>query len=201
MSSKNVKKRNWAFVGYPESLPDDWKDQLIQTGLPFAVSPLHEFDTDPTGEVKKPHYHFILCYSGPTSFNVVKALTDRLNSPIPLPLEQVKGYYRYFTHKDNPEKFQYDEHFISTYNGFDIFDYTDLTNHEQMEIKLRVHQLADEFDIVEYYDMLSYLLSHQMLTEYDYVSNHTFHFHAFFKSRHYRQLKLDVSHFQKETPS
>lgn len=60
------KGRIWASVGYPESLPTDWKDKLIETGLQIAISPLHDKDINPTGEVKKPHYHFIfwfrLCY-------------------------------------------------------------------------------------------------------------------------------------------
>ena len=56
-SKQNVKKRNWAFVVYPESAPEDWIEQLQKTGLQCAVSPLHDKDTDPTGEPKKAHYH------------------------------------------------------------------------------------------------------------------------------------------------
>ena len=26
--AKNIKKRNWAFVLYPESAPADWREQL-----------------------------------------------------------------------------------------------------------------------------------------------------------------------------
>ena len=76
MAEKNVKKRNWAFVLYPESAPKDWREQLQLTGLQCAISPLHDRDTNPTGEPKKPHYHVILTYSGPTAYNVVKALTN-----------------------------------------------------------------------------------------------------------------------------
>ena len=126
MASKNVKKRNWAFVLYPESAPVDWRDLLQKTGLQCAVSPLHDRDLNPDGEPKKAHFHIIICYSGPTSFNVVKALTDSLCCPIPQALEQVRGYYRYFTHKDNPEKFQYQESEISTINGFSIMDFVEL---------------------------------------------------------------------------
>ena len=127
MGTKNVKKRNWAFVAYPESLPTDWKEQLQATGLQVAISPLHDRDVDPTGELKKPHYHVILCYAGPTSYNVVKGLTDSLKGPIPQPLEQVRGYYRYFTHMDNPEKYQYSPDTIETINGFSIMDFVELT--------------------------------------------------------------------------
>ena len=50
--SKNVKKRNWAFVLYPESAPEDWKEQLRLSGLQGAISPLHDKDINPTGEPK-----------------------------------------------------------------------------------------------------------------------------------------------------
>ena len=67
------KKRYWAFVLYPESAPDNWRDFLQQTGLQVAISPLHDKDIDPTGLPKKSHYHIILCYDGPTTFNNVKS--------------------------------------------------------------------------------------------------------------------------------
>ena len=38
----NIKKRNWAFVLYPESAPADWLERLQATGLPGAISPLHD---------------------------------------------------------------------------------------------------------------------------------------------------------------
>ena len=62
MASKNVKKRNWAFVLYPESAPVDWRDLLQKTGLQCAVSPLHDRDLNPDGEPKKAHFH-VLSYS------------------------------------------------------------------------------------------------------------------------------------------
>ena len=70
--AKNIKKRNWAFVLYPESAPADWREQLQKTGLQCAISPLHDKDMNPDNTPKKPHYHVILTYSGPTSYNVVK---------------------------------------------------------------------------------------------------------------------------------
>ena len=104
---KNVKKRNWAMVLYPESAPEDWREQLRLSGLQVAISPLHDKDVNADGEPKKAHHHVILVYGSPTTYNNVKALCDRLNQPIPQPLEQVRGYYRYLTHEDNPEKAQY----------------------------------------------------------------------------------------------
>lgn len=188
MGTKNVKKRNWAFVAYPDSLPTDWKEQLQATGLQVAISPLHDMDVDPTGELKKPHYHVILCYAGPTSYNVVKGLTDSLKCPIPQPLEQVRGYYRYFTHMDNPEKYQYSPDAIETINGFSIMDFVELTKSEVLTVKRKLQSLIREKNILEYSDFMDYLQdSENMEQEYDVASNNTYFFEKYISSRRNKQ--------------
>ena len=158
--AKNIKKRNWAFVLYPESAPADWREQLQKTGLQCAISPLHDKDMNPDNTPKKPHYHVILTYSGPTSYNVVKALTDGFNQPIPQALEQVRGYYRYLTHKDNPEKAQYDEREIKT-----------------------LQALIRQYDIVEYAQLMDFLQDEEMNVEYEVASNNTLFFDRYIGSR------------------
>lgn len=182
-STKNVKKRNWVFVVYPESAPSNWIEILQSTGLQCAVSPLHDKDLEPTGEPKKAHYHVIATYSGPTSFNVVRALTDRLCAPIPQTLEQVRGYYRYLTHKDNPEKHQYDEKDIKTINGFNIADHIELSRNEVNEIKRKLQILIRQENILEYADLLDYLLDGEMNLELDVASNNTLFFDRYISSR------------------
>ena len=117
-----IKKRNWGAVVYPESAPQDWKEILKLKGISFAVSPLHDKDINPTGDPKKPHYHIIMSFSGPTTDKTVNDIMKELNQPIAIPLESVRGYYRYFTHKDNPEKYQYNSTDIELFNGFDVTD-------------------------------------------------------------------------------
>ena len=171
---KNMKKRNWAFVLYPESAPENWKELLQQTGLGIAISPLHNKDINPTGEVKKAHYHIILTYDGPTTYNNVRSLTESLGQPIPQPLEQVRGYYRYLTHKDNPEKAQYDDKDIITYNGFNIQDFVELTTSEVMAIKKQLQIFIRDNHITEYSLLMDLLLDNEMSSMYEVASNHTY---------------------------
>lgn len=180
---KNVKKRNWAMVLYPESAPSDWRERLQATGLQCAISPLHDRDLNPTGEPKKAHYHIIMCFSGPTSFNVVKTLCDELHQPIPQPLEQIRGYYRYLTHKDNPEKVQYSESDISVINGFNIADFVELTRSEIMEVKKQLQALIRNLDLLEYSDFMDYLQDNEMGLEYEVASNNTYFFEKYISSR------------------
>lgn len=188
--SRNVKKRNWAFVVYPESAPDDWRDILQQSGLQCAVSPLHDNDFNADGEPKKPHWHVIAIYSGPTSFNVVNSLCGQLNAPHPQPLEQVRGYYRYLTHKDNPEKAQYDEKDIKTINGFNIADFVELTRSEVNNVKFKLQKLIREQELFEYSDFMDYLQDNEMLLEYDIASSHTMFFDRYIQSRRYKHINI-----------
>lgn len=185
MATKNVKKRNWAFVLYPESAPVDWIDQLKQGGLKCAISPLHDKDLNPTGEPKKPHYHVIVCYEGPTTYNNVKRLTESLNQPIPQPLEQVRGYYRYLTHEDNPEKAQYSKADIQTINGFDIREYVELTKTDVIRLKKEVMRFIRDNDITEYARLMDILQDGGEATAdmFEVASNHTLFFRAYLTSR------------------
>ncbi len=185
MATKSTKKRNWAFVLYPESSPSDWIIQLQQTGLPCAISPLHDRDIDPNGKPKKAHYHVIVTYPGPTTFNAVKTLTDSLHQPIPQPLESVRGYYRYLTHEDNPDKAQYSKSDIQTLNGFDYRDFVELTKTEVNKIMRDIQILIIDADICEYSDLMDYLLAigDEGADRYDVASSHTYFFDRYITSR------------------
>lgn len=185
--TQKTKKRNWTIVCYPESLPKDWKDSLRESGLQVAISPLHDKDLNPDGTEKKPHYHLILIYSGPTSYNVVLALTKKLNAPIPKALEAVRGMYRYFTHKDNPEKYQYDEKDIECLNGFDILDFVELTKSEILKTKKSLQLLIRQKDFHEYAKFMDYCLENLSDTEYNVASNHTYFFDKYLTSRRHSE--------------
>ena len=122
-----VKSRYWALVAYPDSLPKNWQEILIATGIPCCVSPLHDADFNADDTQKKAHYHILLCYGNTTTYNTIKKITDSLNATIPQVVNNLKGYYRYLTHQDNPEKAQYDKADIISLNGFCVGDYVELT--------------------------------------------------------------------------
>ena len=183
MAQTNVKKRNWALIAYPDSLPDDWLQILADTGLQVAISPLHDSDLNPDGEPKKAHYHLILCYPGPQTYNAVKTLADSLHCPIPKPLESIRGAYRYFTHLDNPEKFQYDASLIQCLNGFSILDYVELTKSEVLRIKQDLQGFIRAQNIFEYSDLMDTLQDSGNSDYYDVASSNTYFFEKYITSR------------------
>lgn len=103
--TKNVKSRYWTFLVYPESAPENWEDNLM--GLTYCYC-LHDKDINKsTGELKKAHIHVLITFEGPTTYNTIKELTDRLNSPIPQPAKSLRGMIRYLIHADNKNKYHY----------------------------------------------------------------------------------------------
>lgn len=194
-----IKKRNWGGVVYPESAPEDWIEILKLKGITFAVSPLHDSDVNPTGESKKPHYHIILSFGSPTTENNVREIMQEINSPIPIPLESVRGYYRYFTHKDNPEKFQYNDKDIQLYNGFDVTDV--LNAFEVFQCLKSIQLLIIENEILEYSDLLDYLLAEDMAELWNVASSHTLLLNSYITSKRHKlevEAKLNKSKSKKE---
>lgn len=101
--------RNWTFILYPESAPTDWREQLASMGVAYAISPLHDKDINPTGEPKKPHHHIIIVFDSVKSYKQAEEISKSLNASVPQACKSLKGSLRYFTHKDNPEKYQYSD--------------------------------------------------------------------------------------------
>ena len=173
----------WVKANYPDckydgrsgwgTAPDDWPEQLKQTGLAFAYSPFHwldeEIDTH-TGETytKKPHWHLIVSWANSTTYRTARALMKTLNCTRPILLRAPIGMYRYFNHRDNPEKYQYPDP-PTHVNGWE----RPLDNAEVEQILDELEAAIYVKDCQEYAELLS--VARMMGAEYRSVArNHTF---------------------------
>jgi uncharacterized protein YecE (DUF72 family) len=157
------------------------------TGLEYAISPLHDSDKDPTEEDKKAHWHVIVSkQSGSTTENVIKGITDSVNAPKAIALQSVKGYYRYLTHKDNPDKYQYNESEIQTINGFNILNYSEMSRHELDIVIMRIQDIIQENGWFEYCDLLDNLKEWGMIAEWSVARSQTVLFNSYMRSRRHK---------------
>ena len=183
---KEVKGRHWCFVLYPESAPENWREILNRSGMPWSKSPLHAFDLNADGGRKKEHYHMILVWENSTTYAAVKRFTHgTLNATVPQVLHSPVGYYRYFTHMDNPEKYQYDAAEIESGNGFDIADYAKMTKQQKLEMHMRLTQMILDNNIRDYSEAVKMAMS-LGFDEYDMMTSHTMHFTGLCKSIDYK---------------
>lgn len=123
-TNNQVKKSNtgrtnvFATVVYPDSAPADWMDILRDTHIRTLISPLHDKDKNPDGTQKKPHYHVMVMFDTKKNFDTqVKPIFDRIHAVGREEVLSTRGYARYLCHKDNPEKYQYDESEVTAMNG------------------------------------------------------------------------------------
>lgn len=166
------KNRNWIEIVYPESAPDDWLDRLRGLHLPMAVSPLHDKDLNETGELKKPHYHVIVSFDGPTTYkNANRAIQSITNGTIVKPCRSVRGSFRYFTHLDNPEKYQYSAEDIQQFNSFEVA----MTDSDEDMLKRAIMNIVLVNRIQEYTELML-VLEYEFGFEYAKVArrNHNF---------------------------
>ena len=150
--AKDSRYRQWAFIVYPESAPADWVDILESNHLPWYQSPLHDQDTNPTGEPKKAHWHVILQFIGKQSYEAVKLITDSVSGSRPEPVKDLRGYLRYFAHLDNPEKAQYSVNDIKVHGGADLSYLTTPSAAERRQYINEMRQYIKEHHIIEFSD-------------------------------------------------
>lgn len=181
------KERYWTFIMYPESMNKeiDAIEYLQATGLKIAISPLHNKDINIDGTKKKEHYHVLLCFEGPTTYNRVEKITKQINATIPQRVISPIGCIRYLTHKDNPEKAQYEEREIKTLNGLDIQDICGITTSMEIEIKKAIIQIIQTKNIKEYSTLINYLIKEDLRDMFKIASNNTIFYNSYIKSRHF----------------
>lgn len=191
MIKSDLKRRNWTFVLYDDSCAKDWEEYLISTGVPFSYA-YHDKDFTELGEIKKPHYHVLICFDGPTTYATMQDHAKRVGAAndVTQPVGSVRGIVRYFCHKDNPEKHQYEEDIIQCRNGFDPKDYFNLTVTQQKALKKQlIHYIIDN-DITEYADVIETLLYSDEGDLYDIATQNPFFVTQYIRSRRNRRNKL-----------
>lgn len=188
MLKSDLKKRNWTFVLYDDSCAKDWKDYLTGTGVPFSYA-FHDKDFTEIGEPKKPHYHVLMCFDGPTTYNTMLDHAKRVGAAndVVQPVGSVRGIVRYFCHKDNPDKYQYTEDVVQCRNGFDPQDYFNLTVSQQKALKKQLVHFIIDNDIEEYSELVEVLLYSDDGDLYDIATQNTFFITQYIKSRRNRK--------------
>ena len=141
---------------YPESAPKNWREYIDELHVEWVESPLHEFDTNATGEVKKPHWHVLLMFGGVKSYEQVCECIAPLNCPIPQRCHNAKAMVRYMAHLDNPEKFQYSTADIKAHGGVDIAELLRPSASERYTLIREMTEYIKHEGITEFQDIMDY---------------------------------------------
>ena len=181
---REPRSTSWVMMLYPESCNPNWYQILDDLHISFAHSPLHDKDVNADGEIKKAHYHVLLIFESLKSLDQLKEIGDKVgcagNPQIAL---SVRGTVRYFVHKDNPEKYQYNESEIVTH-GVNIKDLLQLSSSEAHYILSDILQFCRDNSIMDFNVLVDYALLHN--TEwFDLLcERYTMFLTAYFKSKY-----------------
>ena len=154
--NKEQRTRNWTFVLYEDSAPDNWREILDELFLEWIESPWHDKDINADGEQKKKHKHILLMFGGVKSYEQVKEITDKLCSPIPQRCHNAKAMVRYMAHLDNPEKAQYNVSDIIPHGGVDLAELLRPSSSERYSIIRDIIDYIRSAEITEFQDLMDY---------------------------------------------
>ena len=147
--------RNYATVVYPESAPQNWQEILSEQLVPAFISPLHEFDKNPTGEPKKPHHHVLLVFDSVKTVEQAQEIFSQIGGVGCEVVQSLRGYARYLCHLDNPEKAQYQPEDVRCLCGADYMATIGLVLDKYKAVREMVYFCRDN-DILSYADLLEY---------------------------------------------
>lgn len=164
--------RTWATVVYPESCVSNWQQVLADECVPAIISPLHDKDINPDNTPKKPHWHVMFMFSGPKSQQQVSELCNKIGGVLPITIQDVKSMARYFIHKDNPSKYQYDERDVVCLSGADYYDLT-LTSKDRYEALAEIITYLRHNNVMYYSDLLDFCLESDNMRWFKVCSDNT----------------------------
>lgn len=158
--SRDSKNRYWAFVWYGPLA--ELVSFLDDTHLKYTISPYHDRDINPDGEPKKPHYHVLVCWDGPTTYKNASATLGEVATNGHLEnVCSARGMYRYFVHADNPLKAQYKDEDRTNGNGFNPADL--LSETDKNMLKLEIRKMINQFQLSNFYEVDEYLINEGLI--------------------------------------
>lgn len=148
-NSQDNRSLCWATVVYQESAIDNWQDVVRENKVPFFISPLHDQDTNGTGEEpKKAHWHILFMFSSKKSREQFQDMASSFGGVGSERVRDRRAYARYLCHLDNPEKAQYNPEDVVSY----ISDYIEVIGLPSDKYEV----LQEVLDFIEQHNIRSY---------------------------------------------
>lgn len=160
------KARNWQAILYEESAEKNWAEILNELFVTWVASPIHDKDLNEDGQPKKPHYHVYLLFDNAYTYNYAKSIFDQIGAVFPdlaskVIIKNLPACIKYLTHKNKPDKAQYNEADIQHSEDFVISKYEEQPSIEELkkrdrEIWYEILDYISENDITELSELIYY---------------------------------------------
>ncbi len=193
VKKKDERVRNWTFIVYPESAPENWVEILDELHVPWVESPLHDKDVDENGEISKAHWHIALFFNTKKSYEQILEIAQSVNVKIVKRIDNAKGMIRYFLHLDNPEKYQYPKAEMKAHGGADIEKYLTASGGDHLKILAEIQEWIDETGCVELVELARYAVRERMDDWYPVVATKsTIYLNAYLRSNRHSKKEANA---------
>lgn len=191
------KARYWTWVGYPESMIDDWEDSIGEVlQLPYAYC-IHDKDlTDEDEEKRKTHVHIMIVYGNTTTMTSVRNLFSKMRKDrdkekvFVQSVQNVRYMYNYLIHDtDNAQKknkYLYDPSERITGNDFDIGMYEQISKKEKQNKVVELLKILRDSGITDFATFVDYVVDNLDLEYFELVTEKSGFFERYIKGNFYR---------------
>lgn len=175
------KARYWECIAYPESMIDNWEDEIYSLfQLPFAYC-IHDKDIDGKGEKRKSHVHIIIVFPNTTTYKHALSVFQQLGDiPTCKACINIRWCYDYLIHDTDDSKkkhkFLYDKSERILGNGFDIGFFEQESLVDVKKARSELSRLVYDNSFTNYADFYFYVVSNYEPFYEDVVCRYSGHF-------------------------
>lgn len=162
--------RNFTAIVYPDCVntPSNWMDILRDLQLQFFISPLHDKDLNPTGELKKPHYHVILMFDSTKTREQAIEVFDTVGAVVPPKIadkdmfivSSLRATARYLCHIDNPDKYLYPIEKVSSIGGADYISIIEMACDKYTALT-EMEEFCEKYNVMSFFALCRYASLHR----------------------------------------
>lgn len=159
----NVQKaRYWTAVMYPESMVENWEEEIGDIlQVPYAYC-IHNQCVDQQGEPRKNHVHIMIAYANTTTYKAVMSVFEKLGTVNKVErVHNVRHMYNYLIHDTETckkkGKHLYSQKERITGNNFDIGAYEQIGVVDKENIILEIRKLIKSFDFQDFSELDDYM--------------------------------------------
>lgn len=181
-NEKEFRTRNYATILYPDSASENWKEILEDEHVGVLISPYHNKDHNPDGDLKKAHYHVLILFDTVKSQRQAEDFILRFGGVGCKRVNSLRGYARYLCHLDNPEKYQYPISEVIQMNGVDYDDIIKLESDKYPVIE-EILQFCDKYDVTSFYLLCKYAFKHNESWKRVLINGNTIFIKEYLKSK------------------
>ena len=159
----NVQKaRYWTAVMYPESMVENWEEEIGDIlQVPYAYC-VHDKCVDQQGDPRKVHVHIMIAYANTTTYKAVMSVFEKLGTVNKVErVHNVRHMYNYLIHDTETckkkGKYLYSQKERITGNNFDIGAYEQIGVVDKENIILEIRKLIKSFDFQDFSELDDYM--------------------------------------------